>query len=281
MKNILRIAFVAVVALSVNSCKKNNVSVDKDPPLSAPTNAEFSPATKSFAALYYVQSGSVYAIPVGLTNVSNTDRTVSFTYSSATAVAGQQYNAPASLTIKAGTALDTLRLAGIAAGEPLGRSDVLKIKISGDIPGVYQRDSIVITLKHYCDVVLSSFTGAYNNSYDDDGFGPYGPYTPTITGVTSTGPTSGTITVANFAYGELGDPTLPIKINLDWSNPANFTATIPTQTISNSYGPYGAVTITGILGTNTFSSCDNTFNLSYTMYVAAGSFGDITTVMAR
>jgi hypothetical protein len=69
-----------------------------------------------------------------------------------------------------------------------------------------------------------------------------------------------------------------ITVNLDWSNPANFITVVPSQAFYTdaNYGPAQIVS-----GTGTFSSCDGTITLSYTVTVAAGSFGVFTTTLQR
>jgi hypothetical protein len=131
--------------------------------------------------------------------------------------------------------------------------------------------------------VLSDLPGTYTNCVDYQG-GGYGPYTVNITG-TSTGPTSAALVIKNLAAGAFGpfgpsDNALNpgIKVNIDWSNPANFTAVVTTQPfyVDPTYGQAKMVTDVG-----TFSSCANTFTLNYSVAVAAGSFGAFTTTIAR
>jgi hypothetical protein len=248
-------ASILVIA-AMASCKKNNLVIDKEvvPPSAVKFNV-LKPAD-TLATYYIKSSGEAFKIPIGITTVSDKDRTIQFSMSSRTAVAGTHYNAPASIVIPAGKALDSLSIQGLFAGYPLStRIDTLTIKITGgDVPVNAYWNTYKLILRKYCDVNLTSFAGAYNNAIDN---GNYGPYPMTITPGTATG-TTGRITVAN-----LWDPGVPVTttVNLDWTNPAAFTATIPDQVF---FGPADL----WIVGTTagTFSSCDQTFTLRYKLY---------------
>src|SRR5205809_4744499 len=137
-KNILKIFFagIGLSLLLLSSCEKRSIVVDQDD-IIPPTYAKFNviPSalyTTDSTATYYVKStGESFKLPVGITNVSDKDRTVNFTYTSNSAVQGVQYSAPASITIPAGSALDTLTISGIFAGINVGEIDTLKIQITG------------------------------------------------------------------------------------------------------------------------------------------------------
>src|SRR3954471_6313951 len=126
MKHNLSFFLAALMIFTITSCKKNNLVVDKDP-ISPPSFSEFAltgDAATSKRVAYFVTDdpASEVKIPVGITTVANTARRIDFTYSSSTAaVAGTQYNAPASIVIPAGEALDTLRIQGLFSGYPSGR----------------------------------------------------------------------------------------------------------------------------------------------------------------
>ena len=133
---------------------------------------------------------------------------------------------------------------------------------------------------------LNALLGDYNNTYDNQDPDAYGPYTATVVSATSTGATSAKLVIKNFGDYGFGpfDPTDPsaatgITVNIDWSNPANFFTTLPSQPLSV-YPPYGMITI-GAVGKGSFSSCDNTISVSYVATVSAGSFGNFVTVLKR
>lgn len=243
-------------AVVFTACKKNNFAVDQDivPASVAKFNVRVPADT---AAVYYIRSTNTpFKIPVGVSTVSDKDRTIQLSYTSRTAVQGTHYNAPTSITIPAGKALDSLSIAGLFSGYPSSsRIDTVFIKITGgDVPASSYWNNFRLILRKYCDVSLAAFNGNYTNTIDN---GNYGPYPVQIAAGTTSG-TSGTIVVTN-----LWDPGVPVTttVNLDWANPANFTATIPDQVY---YGPANW----WIKGTTagTFSSCDQSFTLRYQLY---------------
>jgi hypothetical protein len=259
MKVLSRILFGALAVASFASCKKNNQWVDKDAK-AAPEYSQF--ALSTFTGSYFIENSatSEYKIPVGFTTVSNADRTIQFSYKSFKAVQGTQYTAPASMTIKAGQALDTLRIKGLFAGYATpGRKDTVVIKISGgSAPAFSGKDSVVLYLQKYCPVVQADITGLFNNTreYTSAGAFSYGPYTTAVSNFTSTGTTTATVQFENL----YDDGWNNINATLDWTNPANFTVTIASQATGKSYSgaPTNVRSTTG--RTNTFSSCDQSYN---------------------
>lgn len=274
---------VTILSLGSFSCKKDNT-------VNTPVLSEF--ATPTPIGKYFIKDdpNSVFKIPVGITTVSNKPRTVTFSVSSPTGAAeGQQYNlGTTSITIPAGTAVDSIPLKGIFSGYPTGRKDTLVFTITGgDVPTFKGFTTYKVVMTKYCEVNINDFAGDYNNSFDNQDPDSYGPYTATINQIISTGPTSATIYITNFADGGLG-PWLPsdpaanpgIAVKLDWTDPSNFTTVIPTQTLSGDLLGYGEATISAV-GSGTFSSCENSITISYTVDVSAGNFGDFVTVLQR
>ena len=257
--NIRLSRFLSVTLLAFvvffTSCKKNNFSVDVDP-LQTPSRAQFVPSNGINRVNYFVLStGAPYKIPVGMTDVSTVDRTINFTYSSRTAVAGQQFNGPASLTIKAGQAVDTLNFAGLFAGFPTGRRDTVKVKFSG-IGGVVLKDSFELIMTKYCDVVLPNLSGNYPNTREFTSAGAlsWGPYLTKVKNLTATGPTSASFSIENMYDFGWND----INATMSWASPTAFTVTIPLQVTG---GGESIRTSTAAGAVSTFSSCDNTFTL--------------------
>src|SRR5688572_28577872 len=126
-KNISTLLFAGTLFL-VSSCKKEEVNDDI---LDVPHYSEF--GTANLTGQYYVLNSPTnqFKIPVGITNLSNEDRTIEFTYSSPTgATAGTHYSAPASVVIPAGKALVSLAVHGIFANYPIGRRATLFIDIT-------------------------------------------------------------------------------------------------------------------------------------------------------
>jgi len=279
--------FAGMALLSLASCEKNNLVIGKD--VIPPAYVKFNTVTATdTSGTYFIKSNNApFKIPIGITNVSDKDRTIQFSYSSTTAVQGQQYTAPQSIVIPAGKSLDSLTITGITAGFDIpGRIDTVKIAITGgDVPASPYKHNYNLYLRKYCEVVLDDFAGDFTHSTDAQNAEVWGYYTANIT-VTSTGPTTAKMMIKNFSAAAFGpfaatDPTSDqgIIINIDYSNPANFTTNIPTQPFYVD-GNYGPATIKAN-GNGTFSSCSNTLTLKYTVTVDAGSFGSFVTVLKR
>lgn len=293
------IAASVVIMIFLNSCKKNNIVIDQG--ITPPAYARFNTLKQADSiATYYIKStNDVFKLPIGVTTVSDKDRTVHFAYSSNTAVQGVQFTAPTSITILPGKAVDSLTISGIFAAYPLSSTiDTVKITITadGDIPGSPyvspRKDTYRLILRKYCAVNINDFLGDYVNSKDQQGTGPQtAAYTATISSVTSTGPTSASAIIYNFGDPMFGAPYNPgdlaitpgITVLLDWSNPANFQVTMPAagQAISESYyGPTGLIKPAST-GAGTFSSCDNTFTITYSFAIGTTSYGNFTTILRR
>lgn len=273
MKHILNksaLAFLVVIVFI--SCKKNNLVIDKDytPPATVKFNVRVPADTGN--AIYYIKStNDPFKIPIGVTTVSDHDRTINLCYSSPTAVAGVNYNAPATFVIPAGKALDSLNLSGLFAGYPLStKVDVLTITIcGGDIPvSAYQR-TYKVSLRKYCDVIAADMVGSFTRSTDtyNGGASSKPNYIGTVSNWTPINATSATIIMKNLGatsdngWGPFSptDPALNpgLTATLDWSNPSNFSVVIPLQNYFNDGS--GMSTISG---TGTFSSCDQTYTVT-------------------
>lgn len=229
-----KIAFVIVLALLLQSCKKDYDAKNYTPhtPTEENSIAEFAyNYGTSYSANYYIKStNDPFKLPIGFNGFSDADRTIQLSVSSKTAVAGTHYQAiPSSITINKGKVLDTLLINGIySAYIGTDRKDTLIIKIT-NYSTVNKVDSFRLILQEYCDessvvsAQIFALAGDYTNTMEDFG-GPYGPYTTTVSNIVQTGPTSATINVENIwdAWG-------PISFDLDWSNPAAKTATVVTS----------------------------------------------------
>lgn len=257
-------------------CQKNNLVVDQDPLSVAFAKFMTKPIASDTITTYYILgSQEAFKLPIGVTNVSDQDRTIQLCYSSRTAVAGTQYNAPATVTIPAGKTVDSIVVQGLFAGYPSSsRVDTLKVSIcGGDVPaaGAGYKSTYYIVMRKYCTPVMADLAGTYANTMD----GTYGPYTMTFTPGTQTG-NSSTATVTN-----LWDPGVPVTTNivLNWPTPSGHTVTIPDQVY---YAPANWW-IVGLSG-GTFSSCDQTIKLRYKLYnktTGATLYNNQVTDMAR
>lgn len=219
--------------------------------------------TDGTSASYFVQETNDpgFDIQVGFTTTSNVARTVNFSISG-DATEGQQFNlASASITVPAGSTLGTLTVNGIYTGFT-GQVDTLILALTGT--NVAHFDSIyTLIMQRYCPFNVDDFIGdwtAYEQSdYEAD---PYDPYTVTF----SANPNGGDTLVTSDIW-----PYYPIKVTFDASNPANFFWNIPDQFLVDNLFGYGEARIQD-LAPGSFSSCDQTMNIRYRVYVSAGNF---------
>lgn len=266
------IAAVSLMTAVMAGCKK------EDAVTIPPAIATFQGQT---SGNFFVQDNpnSVFSIPIGVSTVSDKDRTINFTVSSPTgAQAGQQYNlSSTSVVIPAGKAVGTIDVKGLFAGFAGGRKDTLVFTLtSGDVAAAEFNDTYKLVMQKYCDVDLSAFSGTYvAQDYDDQGAASGPPYEVEISPGSASG-TAGAIAIA----GLWGVPD-PVTVNLNWADPANFTTTIPDQDWF--FYPYyqSTVKIRGI-STGNFSSCDDVVVIRYEAYIPGlGSFGVYSTKFTR
>ena len=263
-KTFLKITFAALVILGAYACKKNNYVIDQDP-LIVPAYVKFNVAkTADTLATYYVMDNNApFKIPVGISAPMDRDVTINFTYTSNDAIAGQQYNAPASITIPAGQTLDTLVISGLFTGFATSTQiDTLNIKISGgDVPANAYWSGYKLLLRKYCNVDFNTFDGDYDNTieYSASGAVSWGPYTTTVKNINITGASKAEADIENlYDYG--GE----VHATFDWSNPAAFKVTIPAQftgVVLNSGGVAYELWIKTNGTASTFSSCENTITV--------------------
>lgn len=256
-------------SLLMTSCKKQGITTP---------NQEKAGFAKSSDSYFITNSpNSVYKIPVGITAIPNADRKLTFTVSSPSgAASGQQYNlGSTTITIPAGKTVDSISVKGLFGGYASGRKDTLIFKLTGgDVNAMSGSNQFTLYMQKYCPVDLTQFAGVYNIQDYYAGAPDGGPYTVTITPGTANG-TTGYILIS----GIWGFDSPPVRVNLDWTNPANFTTSIPTAPWFV-HPTYGQATIRPN-GTGTFSSCDNKFTLSYETTVSAGSFGKEISVITK
>jgi hypothetical protein len=256
-------------------------------------------ANQTYSVL--VNPAPAYVIKVGTTNVSNADRTVTINVTSPTgATANNQFTlggvgAGNTVTIKAGKAIDSFTVRANFASYTAGRKDTLVFTISEpSVKSALFLDKVTLALRGPCfegDITaatLNGLRGNYPNSRETYGTSPYGPYLTSIPTATSTGLTTATIVVNNIWDNGWG----PLTFNLDWTDPANRTATVVSQaaiTGSNA-GDLSAtyagqtVAVRPFAGQpGTFSACNSTFTLRMQLGVTGlGFFGSLYTVnMAR
>jgi hypothetical protein len=210
----------------------------------------------------------VFKIPVGTTNVEQAARTVNISVSSPTgAVSGTHYNIPATVTIAAGKAIDTLVVAAVYNQYLAGRKDVLEITVSGGVQSAIFSNKVTVNVSGPCFdgniTDINVMSGEFKNTLENQG--GYGPYTVTVSNITATG-TTGTATIDN-----LWDYFGPVTINFDWTDPNNTIVSIPLQVTDQEYDvgqPFMIRTSPGKL--NKFSVC--TQRLSLTVDIIVGDY---------
>lgn len=277
--------FSALLGVGLFSCSK-----DDDKILDPGQVAFFTPAQSS-ASYAIVTPTTVFKIPVGLTTpvTSGKTRTVNITSSSSTgAVEGTHYTYTKTLTFAPGKITDTIIVTGIQAQYLAGRKDVVKFTFAdaGDFSPTLN-STYTLNISGPCfegDIVLDDFLGSYPNTNEVFGTSAYGPYTTTISSVTSTGPTTGTIVVTNIWDSGWS----PISFTLDWTDPSNRTA-VPIAMSAIGGSDAGSINST-YAGTTvavrpfagepgTFSWCDQTLSLTMQLGVTGvGFFGALYTV---
>jgi hypothetical protein len=267
-------SFLSVICL-VLACKKTEVKP-------VPHTALQEIATPSFAGDYFIEdvATSEFKIPVGTTTVSDQPRTITFTFTSTGAVSGVQYTAPASVTIPAGKANDTLRIKGFFSAYPPGRKDILKIKITGgSLPNFPGKDSFMLTLQRFCPVDLVALAGDYDNTFE----GSYGPYTSSVINLVPDPPSDPTspVTSATGTITNIYDSGIDAVAKFDWSSKASFKVTISPQQTQYSSGGLPLFIRTTPNTTSTFSSCENTITLKLDLYTTAGIYDSWTSSMAK
>jgi hypothetical protein len=294
-KNIVRILPIALVACMVTwfGCKK-------DPSISTP--AEQAHFTNLISGSFQITAvGQTYKIPVGLTTVSDKDRTVNITVTSPTgAVQGTHYTLnKTSFVIPAGKVLDSIVVGGVFAQYTAGRKDSLIFNIAstdkgGLAPSDYNQQFILL-LRGPCfegevSTSVGDLAGDYNNTIETFGTGaPYGPYKTTVKSVTVTSSTTANIVVSNLFDDSPKWNDMTFK--LDWTDINNRTVTFATQNAggnaSGLFGaaynnmPYGLRPIAGTPGT--FSYCNQRIQIIANIGVfGVGYSGSVYTVnMAR
>ncbi len=186
-----------------------------------------------------VDPAPVFNLEVGTTNVTSADRTISYTVTSPSgAAAGTQYNIDNSGTvlIPAGKAVGTIDIRANFSEYSTGRKDTLIIALTTPTVKIAQfQDTIILIIKgpvFGCsedNVTLTDVIGSYPNTLEDFDGTAYGPYPTTISAVTLTSPTTGTITVTNIFDDGWG----PITFELDWTDPLNRTTKVVDAVIAN------------------------------------------------
>jgi hypothetical protein len=281
LKHNYYIFLLSCFALMLHSCKKEEMLTIP------PSQAHF---THKTTGNYTISApGVVYRLPIGVTTVSNQDRTVNITVTSPSgAVQGTHYTlSTTSLVIPAGKAVDSITVTGNFSQYQTGRKDTLLFKIENSDPATSDyNNTFTLIVRGPCfegNVDLNDLVGNYINTNELFGTSAYGPYQTSIVAVTQApGATSGTIRVANIWDAGWN----PITFTLDWSNPANRTVTLTQQsgigdggTLHPTYAGRD-ISVRPFAGqVGTFSYCNQTLTLKMQLGITGlGWFASLYTV---
>lgn len=287
------VLFGAVALIALASCKKNNLVVGKT--LDVPSFVKIGTwLTADTSGTYAVKpTNEPFKIPIGVTNVSNKDRTVTFTYSSATAVEGVDFTAPASIVLKAGQSLDSLPITGkySSFGGSVTKSHVVKVTISGgDIAVNSNKFNYNLTMKMYFAPDPATFSGTYICQDYESGVPDGGPYLVQVNPSTASGP----VTSVNI-IGLFGVDNPPVKVTMTWNTLTSGTTLITPMTNWFEYSPayekvaieYSTVDAAGVADKGTFTSTPNKFSARYKPTLVLKStgakytFGNYTSVFTK
>lgn len=262
-----KIFIIAIALFSLWGCKKSETLV------SPPFEAHFTNLNNA-TLIVNTAPGGRFVIPIGLTNKSDKDQTVTFAVTSPTgAVPGTHYTIAGgnTRTIPAGKVLDSIVVVGIPAAYLSGRKDTLIFTITE--PSVkassYNKEfRLAISACLESDIDFRKLLGTYTKTFEN---GTYGPYNTTISSFTVVSATSGTATISN-----LWDNGYSAVVLFDWSVPGTFTATIAPQQVS------ATRFIRSTPGTvGTFTYCTPAFNMTLDLYTATTILDRWVMTMAR
>ncbi|MGJ7033402.1 hypothetical protein [Niabella hirudinis] len=158
------VSFICMAVVLIIACKRNSE-------LNKPTTrAEFLSASGTYAIRN--DPSSKFKIPVGLTNVTSEDRTISYTVSSPSgATAGQQYNIVknGSVVIPAGSAVDSIEVDGLFSGYTSRGKDTLIFNITGGtgVTPFSGASTYTLVMQKFCPLVMSDFSGDFVIVQDD------------------------------------------------------------------------------------------------------------------
>ncbi len=290
---LLSLVSILVFAFSFQSCKKQE-GVGTTPP----EQAHFT--NKTSGSYKIITAGDVFKIPIGLTTVSSSQRTVTISVTSPSgAVEGTDFTLnKKSFTFNANQVIDSLVVTGNQSSYLLGEMDTLIFTISS--PGVATSDyNMMYTLyvsgpPPPCNNLTSTFNlstlvGNYVNTIESYNAGtPYGPYTARVSSAVQTGPTTGTIKIYNLWDAGGTSTWNDITFNLDWTDRTNQTCNVVEQssgigdagTLSATYAG-SQVAVRPFAGREgTFEYCNQKINLKFQLGFAGATSGWFTGLYA-
>ena len=248
----MKYAFLSIITGStlIFSCEKTKITIP-------PEVATF--ANQSAGTYFITAPGVTYEVPVGVTTISDKDRTITFSVTSPTgAVLGTNYTlSGTSVLIPAGQTTGKITVSGDYNLYSTGQKDSLIFTLSTpDVSPSDYNNTFKLLMRGPCfdgDVTLNDMAGDYTRTFEN---GTYGPYTTTISNIISTSATTGRATLTNL-YDAFG----PVEIRFDWTDPSNTKVEIPLQITDQEYDvgqPFYVRTKPG--SSNKFSVCSQNFS---------------------
>lgn len=258
-------AFTAIILAT--GCKKSD---------SFSTPPEAATFLNQSSGTYQVTGPAVsYKIPIGLTTVSDQDRTVNISITSPTgAVQGTHYNVSStSVTIPAGKTIDSIIVQGVYSQYLAGRKDTLIFTIvePGTKPSDYN-STFKLFMRGPCfasdltSATITDLAGTYADTREttSGGGSPYGPYPTQVKNVQVLTPTTASIKIANIYDNGWSD----ITATLDWTDVNNPKVIIARQATGTDYAAGQPLDVrTNPTTPSTFNYCTQTFNLSLDLIV--------------
>jgi len=277
------LVLTAAIVLGLASCDKTKLYDTTIPP----AEVHFTNTTQISYAVRGSGPIDPLTIQVGTTDVTNTDRVVTYSITSPTGAAvGTQYSLPenGSITIPAGESVASFQIQGILSGYPTGRLDTLFITLAEpSVKPAGFMDKLTVLMGDICSEAnpfdVNMFLGDYDNTNEMLGTDTYGPYTTSISNITPVTASTANVVVQNiFDAGWDG-----VTFTLDWTDPNNKLCTVvamnavPGSDAGYLNSNYAGQTIAvrppaGYPGT--FSSCEGTLTLKMQLGVTnVGWFG--------
>ena len=272
------LAFFAVIILLLSCNKSNPYDIAVAPP-----EAHFVGKKIQY---YYADSVTppAFNVQIGTTDVSNTDRAVTYSvYSTSGAIGEVDYtiatgNNTGLINIKSGEAIGNIAIQA-RHYSVAGSSDTLIFTLQQpSLKPAEFLDTLIVVIKGppTCFEAfpnLNSLLGDYpntNQTLAGAPLGTYGPYVTTVSSIVQTSPTTADMIVEKIWSAEWA----PITFQLDWSDPANpivtqslqlniaSASTLPIDPTSPYYS-WNVLVGSAVDDTpGTYSACDQTFSLN-------------------
>lgn len=223
-------------------------------------------------------------ISIGTTDVSTSDRTITYVITSPTAVQGVQYSSPSTgtVTIPANEALGQIVVQPIPSGYPLDSRDTLTIALTmPDLKPSSWADTFTLILRGESSVTCSeddpqfaSWVGmSFDNTNELWNGSPWGPYPVVVETVTPAGATAAILGISNIWDTGWG----PLSVEFNWADGGNpitsvVTGDIPGSDAGDINSAYAGTLVMArphpVETTGTYSFCNETAVLNMQLGVS-------------